>query len=402
MTREQLIADSFVSLAVIAGLLVVLGVLRAERDDPMARRFRFGLLLLVILHFFRVLEALTGAWIFFLPLLTAAALVPLATVLIAEGLVRRHAPGTVKLLVVFGAAAIVLSGFFPRALVEPARGVALVCFQFAGFLIGGWMVVRRDRASLSSAENWLADRVALSLLLIVPLLVTDFRGPWLDMPVRLAGVAILFVCWIVIGMRRPGGHRETLSAFAAVIGAGLVGGAGVALIAGLDVTGSVQVIAVALSACLVAVIVNDSLGLKGEARRHGLLSHIAHSRETDPAQFLRSLRARLPVDGALILEAGDLADFDADVLAKAFAADPVRRRGPGTPEGGEESAEQLAALFERYDVTHLMLASATPLTIVALNSPAITSSPGLETELRAVQRVAFLIAEKAGADTEAG
>jgi len=42
----------------------------------------------------------------------------------------------------------------------------------------------------------------------------------------------------------------------------------------------------------------------------------------------------------------------------------------------------------------VLLATLNPLTVVALNMPALASSPGVEMELRAVQRMAMLIAQR--------
>ena len=53
-----------------------------------------------------------------------------------------------------------------------------------------------------------------------------------------------------------------------------------------------------------------------------------------------------------------------------------------------------AAAFEKYDATHVLLAAEKPFTLVALNMPALSASPGAESELHAMQRMALLISRQ--------
>lgn len=396
MTQAHLIADSLVSVAAIAGLVVLVGVLqRSGAADAMTRRFLLGLSVLIIFLSGRLLLWLTGSGFFLTFMLIAAGLIPLAAIILAEGLLRRHAPPPIKYGVLLATAAFIVLAFLPSALVEPVRGYLLLGFQFVSFLAVGWMVVRRDRSSLAPRENWLIDRIALSLLLILPFLVTDFRFEEFQMPVRMAGIAILFTCWLAVGMGRSElGHRDTVKTFMVLAASAVVGGIGIGVIAGMDPTGTIQTIAVVLSACLVAVIFIDSMNLRADERRNGLLDHIAHGTEADAQTFLRNLREHMLVDGALILSPQDLVEYDLAALDAVFAADPVRHVGEARGKGLNAGMEQLAALFERYEITHIMLVSREPLTLVALNMPALATTPGAETELRAVQRVALLISER--------
>lgn len=398
MTQAHLIADSLVTLAAIAGLLVLFGVLRRSGPaDALTGRFQLGLAVLIVVLAGRLLWWTTDSPVFMAVMFVAAGLIPLATIVLTEGLLRRHAPPFVKYGLLVATAVFVVTAFLPVALVEPVRSYALLAFQFAGFLAAGWMVLARDRAALSPRENWLTDRIALSLLLILPFLVTDFRFDGSRMPVRLAGIAILFVCWLAVGMGRSSlGHRETIKAFAVLVASSMVAGTGIGMIAGLGFAFTVQAVALVLSAALVAAIFIDAMNLGAEERRDSLLTHIAHGKETDAAAFLRGLREHMLVEGALMLGPKDLAEFDAGELRAIFAADPVRSiAGARRQASPPPEYEQLQALFERYDVTHIMLVAREPLTLVALNMPALAATPGAETELRAAQRVALLISEQA-------
>jgi hypothetical protein len=85
--------DLFLSSAGLIGLAIVHGVLQSGwPDDPLTRRFVFALRVAMVLFVGRALIVLTGAAWFRSVVLLAAALIPLAAVIVAEGLLRRHAP----------------------------------------------------------------------------------------------------------------------------------------------------------------------------------------------------------------------------------------------------------------------------------------------------------------------
>ena len=387
-----LIADSMISLAAILGLWVVLGVLRrAGPLDAQTGRFRLGLITVTVFLGGRLLWWQSGAGLFLALMLVAAALIPIAMVVLTEGLLRRHAPLWLKGFTLIGGLVFAVLALLPAPAVEPYRAIALLAFQFAGFVATGWLVASRNRDSLSPNENWLIDRIALSLALILPFLLTEFHLPWLHFPVRLGGVAILAVCWLAVSMGRSTlDHRATIRAFAVIALAALAFGIAIARIAELDLAGHIRAVALVLSALLLVATVTEAMNLSPDSRRDGLLRLIAASKKGDQAAFLEGLRAEFATEGAIALGAKELAGFDQKALAAAFAADPLRQhRGPKA-----DPDEQLQALFSRYQVSHLMLVAREPLRLIALNLPAMASHPGAETELRAIQRVALLLADQ--------
>ncbi len=393
-----LIADTFISLAAFGGLAVLIGAIRSfDAGSPLTRRFLFGLRVLAALMVSRVLAWWTGLFIFEAATIISAGLVPLATVLLAEGLLRRHAPKVTKWIAAGGAAAFAVLAFLPAA-VDPWRRVLLFLYQLVTFALAGHMAVTRDRTSLSKAENQAVDRIALSLLLILPLLVTDFRSAYVDLPVRLGGVAILFLCWLLISLgQRAVSHRDTVVSFAVLLAAALLGALAIGLENGFDAAALVRTASVVTSAALLGVIWKDSISLRTEQRRQSLIRHLAEDRIDDTLGFLKELQNYPLVEGALLLGEKELADLDLAGIKALFAARPLLR---ATEAGGlaQSDAEQLAWLLEKYEATHLMLVSARPFRLIALNMPSVSATPGAETELKVAQRMAFLISERNARD----
>lgn len=396
---DHLIADSFVSVAAALGLLVLIGVLRRRHPgDGLIRRLSFGLGVLAVILTSRVLVWWGAPSVFNTLTLIAAGLVPLAVLLFCEGLLRRHAPLALKLSAVIGAAVFAVLAWMPAAWVYPWRTIALMVFQLAGFAAMAWLLLWRDRAALSTLENRSADRIALSLALIVPLLATDFRFPTFPIPVRLAGIAVLAFCWLALGLGHgQRAHRDSVRAFLVYVGGAIAAGVIVALLAGLNTTQTVQALAVCCASVLLVAIVNDAFELRAMERRRGFLRLLAEGDLDNAEAFLEGLRRHAQVDGLLILRDAELRDFDLTLLDAVFARHPLLRAEQVSALDPEDpAAEQLASLMQRYGASHLMRISRQPLMLAALNMPALATTSGAQLELAALQRMAQLVSERRG------
>lgn len=391
----ELMADGVVTLAGAAGLALFGRHLRHETArGPAHAPFRFAIAVLLA-----VLAARLGFWATgwrTLDLAThlAASLLPLAALLIVEALLRRHAPLPLKAGAVAGAGALWAAVLLPVVPREVASG-ALAIFQLLGFGALGVLVLRRDRGSLSAAENAMIDRLALSFLLILPLALTDFRLGPLDAPVRMSGIAILFLCWLAIGLRQNGAGRprEILVALAALGAAMLAAGLAVAAIAGLDARTTVQVVAVFAAVILLAQVHLGLRQVRRDAGTSGLLHYLATAPHDDPEAFLDGLRRVGPTARAALLSGPALGDFDAR-FAALFDADPLL--SAAARRGEPAAAEQADWFFARFDATHAIRVGRAPLKLLAVNLPAMAQTPELEDELRLVARLAA--AGERGAD----
>ena len=390
---DPVIADSFVSLAAVVGLLTLRSTLKQDGDDaPINSRFLFGINVVCTMMVARVLSWTTGFEIFDVITVIAAGLIPLATLLLCEGLLQRHAPAILKWIAALGAGVFFVLAFFSRQYIDPGRVMGLLAFQGFIFICAGYLVVTRDKTSLSTAENQSIERIALSLLLIVPFAISDYRTGFFDTPVRMSGVAVLFLCWLAISLRRSNLHHgEIFRSFFLLLGSAVAAGVSIAWLADIDLRTMVQIIAIITSATIVAVIYNDSRSLQRDEERDSLLRYLARSNLEDPDSFLRGLLRHEPVTGALVLEEKDLADFD-ESFREAFRKEPFKRvSDSGTTD---TSGEQVRWFFEKYDATHALMVSDRPFAVMALNIPAFAASPNVELELQTVQRMAQLISRR--------
>lgn len=378
-----IVADALVSLAALVGV-VALALRLGRRGGPMARRFRFALEVVGALLLARTLFWWSDLLLFSRLSVVAAGMVPLGAVLVTEGFLRRHAPLALKAWVALGAAGFAVAAFTPVPLLDGAVTLALFVFQLVALAaVAAWVVLRR-RAALSPAQNRAVDRVGLALLVIVPLLVTDYRGI-VDLPVRLGGVGILALVWFAVTADRPGGTRT----FAAVALAALVATGALALMTPLGLADLVRAAAVIFCLGLVAALLL-AVGGAGSARRGGDVLHaLLDARTGSVERFLADLEAHPAVRGARLLREHDLADLDMARLQSAFDARPVW--------GREEGDEQVAFLLDIHEATHVLRARRDPPLLATLQLSEMTAGGREERELRLVQKMAELVGRSEGA-----
>ncbi|MEJ8560242.1 hypothetical protein QTO30_02655 [Yoonia sp. GPGPB17] len=395
IAAATIITQLFLSCAALLGLFTLQTVLvRRDPWDPINRRFLFGLRMTMVLFAGRVLMILTGIEAFRILILFAAAIIPLAVLILTEGLLRRHAPPLIKAVIGGGAVLFAASSLWYSDSIDPARLFALLGFQLLGFVLSGWLIITRNRASLSSNENAMVVRLGLSLILFIPLAAGDFLLLYIDLPIQFSALGVLILCWLAIGLGRTHlGHRATLVNLGVMIIAAFVVGGMISMFAALGRDGYLLTIAAIMTTLFVVAILNDARALRLEEQSLGLLHHLAHAKMDDPMGFLRDLQDHPLVEGAVVVSNESLKDLQDDVLDQIFATAPVLRR-IDPPLLGAVADDHIAYLFERYSATHVMLAMPRPRVLVALSMPSLSASPSAELELRVVQRMAALMAAR--------
>ena len=383
------------SFSALVGLLTLqMVLLRRDRRDPINRRFLFCVRITMLLFVGRVLVALTGWQVFRIFVLLGAAFIPLAALLLTEGLLRRHAPPTAKNAIAWGTVFFVISAFWYSGGIDPLRLYALLAFQMIGFLIAGGLIVRRDRTALSASENNTVTRIGLSLLLFIPLALGDFLMAVLHLPIQFSALGVLIMCWLAIGLGRTQiGHRVVITNFTVMVCAAVFVGLLVGTIAALDRDGFLLCSASVMTALLLVSILNNARALRTEEQSLGLLQYLAATDTDDPVAFLRDLRGHPLVEGAAMISRFSLAELQETTLQQIFEAAPVLRRSD-PPKLGALADDHIAHLFERYSATHVILASSTPRVLIALSMPSLSASPMAELELKVVQRMAVLMAQR--------
>ena len=393
IAAATMITQLFLSCAALLGLFVLQSVLvRRDPWDPINRRFLFGVRMTMVLFAGRALMILTGIEAFRILVLFAAAVIPLAVLILTEGLLRRHAPPLVKAVIGVGAVLFAVLSLWYSDSIDPARLYALLGFQLLGFVLSGWLIVARDRAALSAGENAMVVRLGLSLILLIPLAAGDFLLLAIGLPIQFSALGVLILCWLAIGLGRTYlGHRATMVNLAVMVGAAVIVGGMLGFFAQHGRDGFLLTIAAVMTTVFVVAILTDARALRLEEQSLGLLRQLATARTDDPMTFLRDLQDHPRVEGAVVVSAASLEGLQDDVLDAIFAAAPVLRR-VDPPHLGPVADDHIAYLFARYSATHILVAVPHPRVLVALSMPSLGASPSAELELQVVQRMAALMA----------
>ena len=395
ISAATVLTQLYLSCAALLGLYVLQRVLiRRDPYEPINRRFLFAVRITMALFLGRALMVVTGVEAFRVLVLFAAAVVPLAALILTEGLLRRHAPPPTKVLIGGGTILFALSSLWYSDNIDPARLFSLLGFQLLGFLMSGWLIITRDRASLSANENAMVVRLGLSLFLFIPLAAGDFLLLHSGLPIQFSALGVLILCWLAIGLGRAHlGHRATLVNLAVMIGAAIIVGSMISLFAQLGRDGVLMSIAAIMTTLFVVAILTDARSLRLEEQSMGLLRHLATTKTDDPMGFLQDLQDHPLVEGAVVVSEASLAGLDDAVLGRIFSAAPVLRRAD-PPRLGPVADDHITHLFDSYAATHVMLGMTAPRVLIALSMPSLSASPSAELELQVVQKMAALMSEK--------
>ncbi|WP_298860665.1 hypothetical protein [uncultured Sulfitobacter sp.] len=384
----EFVADAAVSICGAIGAFIVLRSLDdIVQTAPVRRSFRFCLWVLVVLMVARVGHWGNMGWAFTATTYAMAALIPLAALLLAEVLLRRHAPPWLKKLCGGGAVVFVLLGLVSFDAIEFWHVLGLLLLQLVGLTGVAWFTFSRDYDSLSLAENQSISRMALSFLLILPFMLSDFmRTPAVDLPVRLGGLAVLALCWLSIGFRRSGlKQSEILRGFGSVV----VVSVGLTLllmvVAPLSMRNGMQVVSVLVAAIMLLAIWQASIALHIEDGSIVAMREMARVTGSGPQAGLELLRRGAGAPEAVLLLESDLGDFDIPALRGEFASLNHRQQ----IDAG--NSELMNWLFSRYGATHAVALTQDPLILVMLNNPAIAGADTSQSGFGAIARMATLI-----------
>ena len=393
------IADSMVNICGAIGVAVAMASLyRRAPGNPLSMRVLVMLGLVSLLFLTRGLAWWSDSvWLDRLSLLPAA-LLPLGALLVAEGMLRRHAPRAAKIAITLAAIVLGIGGALGLDSFAAPYAVALSAFQLAGIGYCAFLLATRDRGALTAAENQSIHRLAIGALITLPFLLTDFRTLFPDIPVRLGGLGALLVVSAVL---TDGGSGETtrqsvvLNALR-IAGGALLGAGATWMSPDADAAQVLRFCVVGVSGVLAIGLMVDApaLDLRGARAGHpelggtlrGRHARYAAGRAGAPPDFckrptaarrracrLRSAaHARVPVEEPLLRQA--------EAPWGLVTTDPA--------------VERLVSLMRAGNATHLIVLSHDPVDLVALTVPVTSADPATETALALVRRLLVLTPEQ--------
>jgi hypothetical protein len=368
MLRELAAQGMVDGLSAVALGASVLTLVSAARGAPSALRPRLAFTLGGVCLFFvaRSLSEVSGNYALRLLSLLTVCMLPLAALLLAEGVLRRHAPRGLKALVTLGAGATAM------AIVVTGAGPPVTSWGLGGFVVLALaavttLLIARDRAGLSQQENAGVDALMAAGALVTVLAVTDFV-PGMPGLSGIGAAAVAFVLAANPTSRREG--RRVLGDLA-LIGAVAVTSA-VALSRAMELGMTAETLR--LGAILVALLLaagailgarRARIGRQGEAFGRAL----ARADLASLDRFLDSLTGQPLLAGVRVAQGALLSEYDVRGLAEALRGRAVwTRMALADPQApiASRARDELNDLMTRTEATHALLVSAAPLRIALL------------------------------------
>ena len=403
MIRPDVLGDAVVSwLGGLGALSLWWHLRRSESASLQQRRARLLLAalaaLLLVRGFFWLLPPDPRLFkLTFVP----ATLVPLGAALFVEGLLRRHLPLALKVLATGGSALFLvldLAGVLRRG---SDWVLAFAAYEVVLLAALGWLVLRRDRAGLSPAENRFVERLWVALLFAIPLAATDFRHALGWPPARLGALgALIFAYALVRGgsraERRGTLLREVLrlAARAAVLAAAL------AAVLGFDAGRAWHLAAAACGFVLLAALWQRLADVRAEVEQGSFLAWWGGADVSSLDRFVAALESCPVAESCLLVAGPALEGYDEPALAARLRAAPVAsltalQESPRADAGDHRFAEeQLADLLARHGMEHACLVRARPLALLLVGHAPLGGSPATELEIALLQKSAAMLAAR--------
>lgn len=325
-------------------------------------------------------------------------LVPLATTLFVEALLRRHTRLILKLFV--GAGTVVFFTLNLVPLIERAayfagyRIFALTTFAWLGLVL----VTRRRRAH-SPVENRFINAFVLVLAFGFLVTMTDvrLRPEWL--PLRMGGLGGLIFVYTCV---RVTDLAESTGVLLWEI-AGFAFKAAVLTVIAVLMAGTatphvyVPVFFVALALVLLHTILDRIRELRVQGRHTSFYQWLVDARTHSLDEFIDSLDQLPLADDHLVLREADLDGYDPARMALTFdAAHPIWTLSGLRTELAQVTQEddindQLIALLEEHQMTHVTLLGRDPHAFFLLNLPQFAGSHTPVLEVALIQKYSRLL-----------
>jgi hypothetical protein len=382
--QAQALVDAFSALTLGASAVVLTG-----RPSALRSRLAFALAMLCLFFGARAVFGAFGEPLLEMTSLLVACLLPLAALLLAEGMLRRHAPPALKVLTTAGAAIVGATILFSGG-AAPASTWGLGAYVLLSLSAITILLLSRDRASLSRQENVAISALIAGGSMVTAASVTDFLPA---APVGLSGIGAAVVALILVA--NPTAIRDSVRVLAELAVLAVLATLMACVLTAAEghaaAVGPARLAAILLSLLLAGDVLVSALGRGGGRFDRRLIHALAGADLADLDRFLESLADQPALADLRMAEGDQLSEYDTTALAAALAGRPV-----WTPAALASQApltrplEQLADLLERTWASHAIMISALPLRIALLTLPEGGSSLDLETDLALFGKLASI------------
>ena len=381
--------------------LAVVGVLAAQQRQRTERLIVFLALITALLMACRIFNQI-WEWVGIdIAIEFIVSALPIAVLLLAESLIRRHAPRWMKLTALIGGTTILLLTLFRTEPISGLRIPLMGTVLITNFALVLWFLLTRDKTSLMRNENARITSLLVGFAFMIPLAAGDF---WPLPPEESLGPgaigALIGILVIVRGIK----GRISVKGFLVDLLIVAVGSAALALSFGhlFSLEGyQTRSLAACAAALILAVLIVGQLRHQFlEAGVAPLSLYIARARLGSLDLFLKDLRGHHLIDGARLLEGDELKRIAAPEVIGFMERNPVASKAvlERTGEGSEKLERgAVLSLLTEAQMTHIVSLGLSPPRLLLVESPGFGDNAGQESDLVLLSRLAHQI-EKGRSD----
>ncbi|SIN59724.1 hypothetical protein SAMN02745824_0259 [Parasphingorhabdus marina DSM 22363] len=382
-----LVADLAINLIALGCVLIATPAVRvstavsssSERCLQLLFRAIAALLLMRLLAWFQI------SAIFEIGALLAAAWLPFFALLLAEQLLRRHAPPLVKWIALFGSIGFSLLAVITGSLWPQFAIAALSAFQIIMLVTTVGLLFLHRKHDLAPSETAAVDSLAMAMLLSLPFALGDFRSIFPELPIRTGALGILlFVLSVTRIQAQTASPRWILLDCLGVF----VSAALLTILVTFLVPGETQTVLVRLF-FIIAAVITAMLVLQRQrelnSRRRPSASLLPSLRALpDQASLTALLSAHPTLANGTVIDSEDLAIYDEQIVSQFadFRVVSVRTRVDQDATMAKEN------LLAAHAASHLVRLRKTPPEFLALACGPLGTDDVVETELDIVARLA--------------
>ncbi|WP_298821528.1 hypothetical protein [uncultured Roseibium sp.] len=392
MTNPELITNLTVAVATVVGLAIAWLQFDA-RDGGLARQFRFALFVAGVFYFARAADWVSSLSVFRVATVISAAAIPLAALLLTEGLLRRHAPRTTKIFISLGLIIFSISSVFVPYTYNFYFIKALFLFHISALSVILLLLIARNRQILSQTENMTINRCVVALPIIMILLLSDYEFFPIQGPLYLSGLGVLIAVWITMTLEANFADLgRLLLSIAAIVLTIALGTWLIGLQADSAAGDLLNTAAILTSLVLVLVIGLTAMVLRHERQQVSFLTALNETASLE--KFLSALERQGLTSGFTILKKRDVVEFDIPSLRRSLAVSGALRISdlPKSRANDTIGQSQLRELLSRFGAREAILVAEHPFVIAVGTPSGIAAASG--SNLRLALHLARLIAER--------
>lgn len=330
-----------------------------------------------------------------------ASIFPLILLIFAEGILRRHIPQWIKIFAtiatIYFISVSVALGF------QLINTSLLLIYQVSVLVAIAYIVITRDKTSLSNTENHLLSLLGATSIIGIPLIITDFKTI-IDLPLpRMGSIgAEVFVYAFV---------RNTLSIkelyvfardlFLIVILGVIVGLCFWVISENKGMEQLFGFISVGIALSLLLNILERLINLLRASRALVFRRWISKAKVDSVESFIRSLRRYVALKKSIVLNEDELGEYDKKTLKAVFSTygtllsltqlDELNKHHQ--EDKHSYGIEQLIELLKRNECSDVCMLKHNAMTLLLVNNPRVAGQPYWRDELIIIDKIAQALAK---------